>query len=194
MTNNLFDCDRIESALQTLEADINPSEIHGTLCGMLCATGDTKANSWFQSLVPASDNSNLLAKEAREILARLYDETRQQLNDPTCDFQLLLPDEQSDLDTRTTSLGDWCQGFVMGLMMGGLKDFRKLPEDSAEVAQDIVEISRIGSKYESEGNEEDALALEELIEYVRVGVLLINEELHPSRAAPIITPETNNIH
>jgi uncharacterized protein YgfB (UPF0149 family) len=78
--------------------------------------------------------------------------------------------------------------------MGGLKDFRKLPENSAEAAQDIVEISRIGSKYESEGSEEDAVALEELIEYVRVGVLLINEELHPSRAAPVMTPDTNNIH
>ena len=101
MTSDVFDCDRIESALQTLEADINPSEIHGTLCGMLCATSNTKANSWFQSLVPASDDSDLLVKEARETLARLYEETLQQLNDPTCDFQLLLPDEQTDLGTRT---------------------------------------------------------------------------------------------
>jgi hypothetical protein len=107
---------------------------------------------------------------------------------------LLLPDDQTDLDSRTLGLGDWCQGFVMGLMMSGLKDFRKLPENSAEAAQDIVEISRIGSKYQSEGNEDEAVALEELIEYVRVGVLLINEELHPGRAAPIIKPETNNIH
>ena len=194
MTNNVFDCDEIESALQTLEADITASEIHGTLCGMLCATVDTQATSWFQSLVPASAANDLLAKEARDKLALLYDETRRQLNDPTCNFQLLLPDAQTDLNTRTLGLGDWCKGFVMGLMMGGLKDFRKLPENSAEAAQDIVEISRIGSKYESEGDEEDAVALEELIEYVRVGVMLINEELHPSRAAPVITPETNNIH
>ncbi|WP_455207162.1 UPF0149 family protein [Kaarinaea lacus] len=194
MTNNVFDCDEIESALQALEADITASEIHGTLCGMLCATVDTQATSWFQSLIPASAANDLLAKEAREKLVLLYNETRRQLNDPTCDFQLLLPDAQTDLNTRTLGLGDWCQGFVMGLMMGGLKDFRKLPENSAEAAQDLVEISRIGSKYESEGDEEDAVALEELIEYVRVGVLLINEELHPSRAAPVITPETNNIH
>ena len=194
MTSDVFDCDYIESALQTLEADITPSEIHGTLCGMLCATGNTDAHSWFQSLIPATNESDLLAREARDTLIKLHDETRRQLNDPTCDFQLVLPDEQSDLDSRTLGLGDWCQGFVMGLMMSGLKDFRKLPENSAEAAQDIVEISRIGSKYQSEGNEDEAVALEELIEYVRVGVLLINEELHPSRAAPIISPETNNIH
>jgi hypothetical protein len=194
MTNNVFDFSQIESALQALEADTNPSEIHGTLCGMLCATSDTQANSWFQSLIPASDANDLLAKEARHTLVILYDETQRQLNDPTCDFQLLLPDEGTDLGTRSISLGDWCQGFVMGLIMSGLKDFRKMPENSAEAAQDIVEISRIGSNYLTEGGEEDAAALEELIEYVRVGVLLINEELHPSRAAPALTPETNNIH
>ncbi|MCI0508141.1 MAG: UPF0149 family protein [Gammaproteobacteria bacterium] len=194
MTNEVLDFSQIESALQALEADINPSEIHGTLCGMLCATSDTQANSWFQSLIPATDTNDLLAIEARHTLATIYDETQRQLNDPTCDFQLLLPGEQTDLATRSISLGDWCQGFVMGLIMGGLKDFRKMPENSAEAAQDIVEISRIGSNYQTEGGEEDAAALEELIEYVRVGVLLINEELHPSRAAPAVTPETNNIH
>ncbi|WP_455200419.1 UPF0149 family protein [Kaarinaea lacus] len=194
MTNEVFDCEQIESALQDIEADIGASEIHGTLCGLLCATNDTQADSWFLSLVPEIDNNNLLQKEARQSLILLYEETLQQLNDPTCDFQLLLPDDYTDLATRTISLGDWCQGFVMGFMMSGIKDFRKLPENSAEISQDIVEISRIGSEYESENTEDDAEALEELIEFVRVGVLLINEELHPSRAAPAIAPEPNNIH
>ena len=194
MTLEVFDYDQVESTLQALEADINPSEIHGTLCGMLCATGNTQASSWYQSLLPASEPGDLLANEARNTLAALYDETQRQLNDPTCDFQLLIPGEQTDLGTRTISLGDWCQGFVMGLMMGGLKDLRKMPENSAEAAQDIVEIAKIGSNYQSAEDEDDAAALEELIEYVRVGVLLINEELHPTHAAPVITTENNNIH
>ncbi|MEJ2180050.1 MAG: UPF0149 family protein [Gammaproteobacteria bacterium] len=194
MTNDVFDCDHIESALQSLEADIGPSEIHGTLCGLLCATNDTQADSWFRSLIPESNNNDLLHEEARQSLALLHKETQRQLNDPTCDFQLLLPGDYVDAVTRTVSLGEWCQGFVMGFMMCGIKDFRKLPENSAEVAQDIMEMSRIGSEYESENTEDDAEALEELIEYVRVGVLLINEELHPTRAAPVMSPEPDNIH
>jgi len=194
MTNNVFDCDQIESALQSLDADIGPSEIHGTLCGLLCATNDTQADSWFRSLIPKIDNKDLQQKEAEQSLVLLYKETQRQLNDPTCDFQLLLPGDYVDLATRTISLGDWCQGFVMGFMMCGIKDFRKLPENSAEASQDIAEMARIGSEYESENTEDDAEALEELIEYVRVGVMLINEELHPSRAAPIMTPEPDNIH
>ena len=186
MTSEVFDCEHIETALQSIEADIGASEIHGTLCGLLCASRNTQIDSWFATLVPAIDNQDLLQREARQALMLLYEETQRQLNDPTCDFQLLLPGDNSDATARTIGLGDWCQGFIMGFMMSGIKDFRKLPENAAEVAQDIVEISRIGSEYQHEHNEDDAQALEELIEYVRVGVLLMNEEIHPSRAAPVM--------
>ncbi len=194
MTIETLDCEQIDAALQSIDADIGPSEIHGTLCGLLCATKDTQIDSWFSTLVPEIDDQNLLQKEARQTLMLLYEQTRRQLNDPTCDFQLLLPGDHIDASTRTISLGDWCQGFVMGFMMSGIKDFRKLPENAAEVAQDIVEISRIGSKYENENSEEDAQALEELIEYVRVGVLLVNEEMNPSKAAPVMNSGPDKLH
>lgn len=193
MTNLPLDYDQIESALQTIGADINASEIHGTLSALLCADARLDADNWYQPLIPETDNSDLLQKEACDILKLLFHETKQHLNDPTCDYQLLLPNDDN-IDTRTVALGDWCQGFIMGLMMCGIKDFHKLPENSAEVSQDIVEISRVGSTYQSEESEEDAVALEELIEYVRVGVLLINEELHPDKKAPVTNPGYNNLH
>lgn len=194
MTNAVFDWDHIESVLQVLGADTNPGELHGTLCGLFCAQREVVREQWFESLVPAVEQANLSHRDVAESLKQLFDETERQFGDPTCDFQLLLPDSSNNLDTRTQALGDWCQGFVMGMMMGGSKDFQQLPENSAEAANDIVEIARAGSKYEAEDTEEDAAALEELIEYVRVGVLLINEELHPTRAAPLSPSETNNIH
>ena len=193
MTNLPLDNEQIESALQTLGADINASELHGTLCALLCTDGEPDADNWYRSLIPESDSNDLLQNEARQTLKLLYDETKQHLNDPTCDYQLLLPTDD-DVNIRTIALADWCQGFIMGLMMCGIKDFRKLPENSAEVSQDIVEISRAGTSYESEDTEEDAVALEELIEYVRVGVLLINEELHPEKKAPVTTPGNNRLH
>jgi len=193
MTNLPLDYDQIESALQTIGADINASEIHGTLSALLCADARLDADNWYQPLIPETDNSDLLQKEACDILKLLFHETKQHLNDPTCDYQLLLPNDDN-IDTRTVALGDWCQGFIMGLMMCGINDFHKLPENSAEVSQDIVEISRVGSTYQSEESEEDAVALEELIEYVRVGVLLINEELHPDKKAPVTSPGYNNLH
>ena len=194
MTNNVFDWDHMESTLQMLGADINPGELHGTLCGMFCAQNNIARETWFETLVPAIDHNDLNQKQAAESFTQLHDETRRQFNDPTCDFQLLLPDNNNDIDSRSRALGDWCQGFIMGMMMCGIKDFRKLPENSAEACNDFVEIARAGSSYEAEDTEEDAVALEELIEYVRVGVLLINEELHPTRAAPHTSTQFNNIH
>jgi hypothetical protein len=47
----------------------------------------------------------------------------------------------------------------------------------------MVEIARAGS-YELDGGEEDEQSYQQLLEYVRTGVLLLNEELHPTKAPP----------
>jgi len=191
MTNLSIDCDQVETALQELGADINASEIHGTLCALLCADSANTGQNWFQTLVPDTENDRFV--EAVQTLNLLCLESRQNLNDPTCDFQLLLPLDD-DIEARTTALADWCQGFIMGLMMCGLKDFHKLPENSAEVSQDIMEISRASSGYNLEETAEDETALEELVEYVRVGVLLINEELNPERKPANTAIDYNKLH
>ena len=193
MTSTGLDCDQIESALATLGANINASELHGTLSAILCINDNDQSEIWYQQLVPKSDDGDLLQHEARNTLQALYRETRQHLNDPLCDYQLLLPSDNNSLDIRSVALGDWCQGFIMGLMMSGIKDFHNLPENSAEVSQDIVEISQAGSSSPSEDPEEDEAALQELIEYVRIGVLLINEELHPDRTQAS-TPPDQTLH
>jgi uncharacterized protein YgfB (UPF0149 family) len=66
---------------------------------------------------------------------------------------------------------------------GGMKDLAALPADSSEVMRDLVEIARAGG-YDLEEGEEDEVAYNELLEYVRTGVLLINEELNPTQAPP----------
>ncbi len=194
MTSFSIDCDQVEIALQTLEADINASEIHGTLSALLCADSANTGEKWYQPLVPDIENPDAQHDDAARTLGLLCEETRQHLNDPTCDYELLLPDDENDITTRTVALSDWCQGFIMGLMMCGLKDFHKMPENSAEISQDIMEISRAGSGYDSEQTEEDEVALEELIEYVRVGVLLINEELNPDRKPANTGIDYNKLH
>jgi len=194
MTNLSINCEEVEQALQMLDAEINASEIHGTLSAMLCADSASTGDNWFQPLLPDFNSSDLLQKEAAHILGRLRDETRQLLNDPECEYQLLLPEDNAGVTSRTTALSDWCQGFIMGLMMCGLKDIHKMPENSAEVTSDIMEISRASSGYEMTDSEEDESALEELIEYVRVGVLLINEELNPQTTPPSSSTHYNNLH
>jgi hypothetical protein len=55
---------------------------------------------------------------------------------------------------------------------------KKLPADSREWAEDVV---RIGSAndLDLDDAEESEEALAEIIEYLRVGVLMMNEEMQP---------------
>jgi uncharacterized protein YgfB (UPF0149 family) len=110
----------------------------------------------------------------------LHEATQGQLNDPTCDFHLLLPGDDEAIALRVQALGDWCQGFLTGLALGGIKDLQALPDNVREIANDLLEIARAHSSYDLEEQEEDEQAYAELTEYVRVGVMLINEELHPA--------------
>ena len=176
----------ITAALEKLDTEVTPSEVHGTLAGLLCAITSAKAELWQHNLWPhmPQDSGDLLAAEALEIFNQLHDITRLQLNDPNCEFQLLLPVDDDHIDNRVNALGDWCQAYLVGLALGGIKDFAPLPDDAREVANDLVEIARAGSSYSLEGNEEDENAYAELVEYLRVGVLLINEELQPTKSSP----------
>lgn len=185
MEHNIPDYLTISSTLDKLETEVTASEVHGTLCGLLCANVSATASQWQDNLWPyAADKNDLIKAEALETLNQLHDTTRLQLNDPNCEFEILLPDDDDPLDKRVNALGDWCQGFLVGLTLGGIKDFSPLPEDAREVANDMVEIARAGTSYDLEGSEEDENAYAELVEYLRVGILLINEELQPTQAPP----------
>ncbi|MCF6257781.1 MAG: UPF0149 family protein [Gammaproteobacteria bacterium] len=185
MPQNLPDYLILDSALHRLDTEITPSEVHGTLCGLLCANSNAGVDIWQQALWPNQPGGDLLAAEAHEIFKQTHDVTRRQLNDPTCEFQMLLPDDNDSLDARVNALGDWCQGYLIGLSLGGITDFAPLPEDAREITKDLLEIARAGTSYELEGSEEDENAYAELVEYLRVGVLLINEELQPTQAPPV---------
>jgi len=186
MEHNIPDYIAITAALEKLETEVTPSEVHGTLAGLLSANTGAKAELWQRSLWPHTplESGDLLVAEALEIFNQLHDITRLQLNDPNCEFQLLLPVDDDHIDNRVNALGDWCQAYLVGLTLGGMKDFATLPDDAREVANDLVEIARAGTSYSLEGNEEDENAYAQLVEYLRVGVLLINEELQPTKAPP----------
>lgn len=183
MSTNAPDIDEIGDALERLESDSGAAECHGAMAGLLCAAGSMETARWLKRLFPSVETGDLLARGAIDTLARLYEETARQLDDAVLDFQLVLPDDEEPLDERIEALAEWCQGFLLGMSEGGMKDLAALPADSSEVMRDLVEIARAGSYAVGEG-EEDEVAYNELLEYVRTGVLLINEELNPTQAPP----------
>ena len=166
---SLPEWDRIEARLEALEAGRSAAGCHGLACGLL-AVHVPDARAQFARLL-------LDAEQPPELLATLFDETARQLDDATFDFQLLLPDDGTDLASRTAALADWCDGFVFGVGAGGGRA-ADLPAESAEFLADAMRIASVDA--EGAGGETDEAALAELIEYLRVGVLLVRTECAPS--------------
>jgi len=184
MTESFTHYSDLQTALEALEPPLFPSEIHGGLCGLLSGKDSPDAADWINSLLPGLDDSNLLQRDVISLLRDVYSITVKQLNDPTCDFHLLIPGDDSPLAERVEALSDWCQGYLTGLTEGGVTNNDGLPEDVQEIMRDISQIAGAGSSFDLQESEENEEAYQELVEYIRVGALLINEELHPVKSAP----------
>lgn len=181
--NSLPDISMLDDSLVRVNAMMEAAEAHGALCGMLCARGSVELSVWISHVLGEQQNSEGLQELARE-LAQLHGATLEQLNDSVADFHLLLPDDEDSLAQRVAALASWCQGYVYGLAAGGISKETELPADSRELLEDFVEISRAGMDDGLGDDEEgDEIAFVEISEYVRTGVLLVNEELQPLKTA-----------
>jgi len=183
-----LDFEHIDILFRRLGLAADPADCHGSLCGLLCAMDMGQGTAWVNQvltgqwgLAEAEAAQQAADGETRDLLLSLYEETAAQLDDPEYGFSPLLPDDDVPLAQRVAALSRWCQGFLLGLGLGGVKEQSGLSEDSREVLQDFVEISRLGSGEGGEGDE-DETAYVEIVEYVRMAALLIYEELRPLRA------------
>jgi len=188
------DIPQLEDLLFNVDAALGATESHGALCGMLCAQGATEASQWMLCVLGEHDETSKALQQVGKKLLEIHKITVEQMNDTDADFELMLPDDDEPLEMRVEALGMWCQGFVYGLAVGGIKEDTVLPEDSKELIQDILEISRAGYVADNEAelatdeedSEEDEVAFMEVCEYVRMGILLIYEELQPLQSSQTV--------
>lgn len=182
------DITEIENALFRADAVMGAAEAHGALCGMLCARGSIGLSEWIDHVLGQSAEGSPSLHDAVHLLSSLHRVTIEQMNDTAAHNQLLLPDDEDSLGERVTALANWCQGFVYGLGVGGIRE-EEMPEDSREMMRDILEIGRAATDTEEdddEGREDDERAYMEIEEYVRMGAKYIFEELQPIQATQTI--------
>ncbi|MDH5183886.1 MAG: UPF0149 family protein [Gammaproteobacteria bacterium] len=184
--------EEIEQTLAKLNVEMDASECQGVLVGLLIANDTVSAAEVQQALAPSLDTGNLLAQEAMKQMLQFLGSTQAQLADSSCAFNPMLADDSDNMDDKLDMLSAWIQGFLMGLAHGGVKDYSKLPDEAAEFAEDMVDMAQVNS-YELEDDEEaNEEAYMELVEYLRTGILLMNELMHPTQAAPL--PEQPTLH
>ena len=172
----------VSAVLQRGSIAVDAADCHGMLCGLICAAGFADQKIWVAEFFEAYNPKDPTQAEAHRLLQRLYEESLVRLDSPELDFALLLPDDDEPLRERTESLVNWCCGFLSGLGMGGLPAHDQLSGEFKELLQDLSQISRADVDVD-DPDEEEQVAFEEVMEYVRVGVLFVHEELQPGAAA-----------
>jgi len=184
----------ISLALERLNVPLSRAEAHGVLCGLLAASQTSVAKTrWFSELLDAAEMQagDVSAKAADlKILDTWFGEALDALNNADLEFLPAVPDDSAPIRTRVRALGEYCAGFTYGLGLATANRGNKaLPTDTRELIEDFQAID--GAEMESSGKPSDTAAdgadedaYIELLEYVKVGVLLIHEEMKP------VTPNT----
>lgn len=181
---------QIQRLMSECRAVTEPAEAHGSLAGALCATDGYGVEDWLAEILP---EGTVPEETAVLSLRDLYEATRAALTDTQMQFDLLIPDDDEPIELRAEALTLWCNGFVYGLGSGGAPDPERLPGDAGEIVRDLAQIMRAGVD-EREGIEANELALAELVEFVRVGVQVVFEELGALRQPPPARPPRPQLH
>lgn len=156
--------------LQAQFQGLNLAEAQGVLVALLYSTSFDHFKDWLQELDHIRFDESPLNEE---ILQILYDKTLDEMNSTEFNLRLLIA-EEDDLKARVQGFIRWCHGFSYGFGLSS-ELYGRLDEDGKDFIRYIVEFSSLDTEevLESLGNEEDKLALEELVEFVRVGALMI---------------------
>jgi len=183
--NKELDYLTLEDSLNQADADYSAGEAQAIACGMLSVNISSDKITWVQLIFGEIDTTSSSQEQAIKLSGELFEQSKQQLQDPNLAFELLLPDEDESLYARVTAMQEWCAGYLLGVGLAGVSDHKKLPEDSRELLADFSEIGISGQfDLADESASEEALA--EISEYIRMGVLLINEELQPIKQSAMI--------
>ncbi|MDR3491044.1 MAG: UPF0149 family protein [Gammaproteobacteria bacterium] len=166
--------DELAETLSSVESPFQPADVHGLMCGIICANPDDPNSRWEKIIFDSKKDFEIL-----EPFEHLYSASYELMNQFSFEFNLLLPSDDVDINVRAEALGLWCQGFLTGLQQAAisLKDHTNI--ELTDAIKDITEIAQI-SYGDIPSTDEDETAYFELVEYIRLIVLMIFQECKKS--------------
>lgn len=177
-----MDYDAIATALVRANLVGSPAELHGFLCGEIAGSEVFSEASLVMNVANFLNVHPERAEDLGDTLVDLYEFSVAQIDSSSFEFLPLLPDDDFPLSERLSSLGEWCQGFLYGLGNSRSSSSLETSGDIAEALDDLASISHVQVLDEGESAYEadDEVDYTELVEYIRVAVLTISEELDTS--------------
>ena len=173
----------IQNALTEEHSLTDAAEAHGTLTGSLCSASGYRFEDWLCDILPEGEARPPNATLLREF----YRSTAGALLAPAMGFDLLLPADGRPIIERAGALALWCQGFLYGLGLGVLRDSSRMPGEVSEIIEDVTEIG-CAAVDTSQSEESNEAAYAELVEFLRVSVQVVFEELAPLREPSPVSP------
>ena len=169
--------DELDQLLSDTRCGTRASECHGFLCGYLCINNNLQEEVVRNCLL-ADVNDEVLSYACLGSIKALAIDVCAQIASTDFALELLLPDDSRPLRERGASLIQWCDGFLSGLGAAGVVKFYALSSEGRELLDDLYKICRLDPDDMGDSGEDEEFALTELIEYVRMGAILMHEELH----------------
>jgi len=179
------------------------SESHGLITGLIAGQPDLDVDRlWLHwaslNLDTEQDIDDPANPQAthREHLEAALEAIQGQLQSTDMTFEALVPAMDQPLAQRTEGLAHWCGGFLAGFGASGavIKD-----EEASEVLALLSEIARASSESDEtkpagDANtdlESEEAAFVELVEFVKVAVLLLHEECRLNQSSASDSPEAS---
>lgn len=178
------DYDDLDLALHRARADAEAAESHGMLCALLCVGPHRDPDDLINEEILAGQADSPEVVACREQLRALWRQTGRELAGGDYTVRLLLPEDDVGLWDRSDALAAWCSGFLYGLGLSGETVLERLGEESREFVDDLSECTRLerGDDY----TEEDETAFIEIVEYVRIGLQAISQDLLPRQNVNLV--------
>lgn len=174
-------------AISVLGLPVSASELHGIMCGYLCAGAVSEGESYIRALM-LKQTKDETTRTAALAMFNVYTVSQEQMKNFDFQFQLMLPDEHEPLIDRAQAFSEWCEGFTQGMTIVGVSYDQLNEEESQEALQHLAEFAQLD--YQSlEVDEEDERALMEVSEYTRMAVLRLYGDLLSNDDGPD-TPAT----
>ena len=183
MTDQAIYHGELNEALLRCGSSWNAGQTHGLLCSRLSVAGADGAQRWFEQVLSETDPNNALRAECETMLDALCTSTWRQLVERQSEFELLLPDDDDSTASRAEAMGQWCEGFLHGLVSEKHSESLKkclAADPLSDIIRDMLQITRAVADDDEAEEEENAYA--ELVEYLRVAAQLTYEELADFRS------------
>lgn len=149
----------------------SPAALQGWLTGYVATGGRLTNEQWLAESAEYMGLPEAWESQAKMPLVVFYKEELKRLQSGELDYQLLLPDDETDFDVRMQGLADWAKGFLDGFGTSGRVSEADLNEDVLEVLKHYDAFSY--GMEEEDVNEDSERLLVELVEHARVTALFM---------------------